>query len=131
MMMPVDVYEDIKRLNKEYIERSVRFLPDPKRTEELMEIVAWFIDKGNLMRAVDFAKLLKPDLSHERLEAILAELVKQGSYNEAKKVANVYLCRPLSIEELITVFKLNIEKNTKLAEKIAEEIITFYEKANV
>lgn len=131
MTIPVDVYEDIKTLDKDLIERSVRFLPEPKRTEELMKIVDWFIDNGNPTRAVDFAMMLKLGAERsERLEAIIAELVKQGSYDDAEKVANTCLCRSLSIEELITMFKLHVANKTITAKQLAEEIIKFYEKEN-
>ena len=131
--MPVDVYEDIKKVDKSLVGRSVVFLPEPERTNELIKIVEWYLqlDKPNLERATEFASLIRGVERTAQLEKVLKIYVSQGELLCANSMAKEYMERSLTIEELITMFRFHVDKeDVDGAKGAAKEIVKHYEKIN-
>ena len=113
------IFEVLKK-GEFLISAAGKLFEEPTRTHKLLEILADFVEKGEVGRAMETAEALGRKLSKGELETMLKKSVADGIFRQSKDLATL-LERDLSREELTEL--LENTKSIDVSQEIARLLL--------
>ena len=109
------IFEVLKK-GEFLIPAADKLFEEPTRTHKLLEILADFVEKGDVAKAKETAQVMGRDLSKGELDAMLKKTVSEGLLTQSEELA-VLLGRGLSREELAELLEntKSIDSSVRIA----------------